>query len=100
MATAEKSCPSGPYEKGVVVLATRPYPDHVFLVELAVAPAHQGRGLGRAALSRALATAQESGAASVWLVVSNGNVPAIGLYRASGSTPVRRLTSCHWARRP
>ena len=53
---------------------------------LAVAPAHQGRGLGRALLEAALAAARERGARRLTLRVLSTNPGARALYEACGFT--------------
>ncbi|MFE3370719.1 GNAT family N-acetyltransferase [Streptomyces sp. NPDC059173] len=52
--------------------------------DIEVAPAHRGRGVGRALMSRAEEFARERGAGHVWLEVSNINAPAIHAYRRMG----------------
>ncbi|MEU2358349.1 GNAT family N-acetyltransferase [Streptomyces misionensis] len=54
--------------------------------DIAVAPAHRGRGIGRALIGRAVAFARERGAVHIWLEVSNVNAPAIHAYRRLGFT--------------
>ena len=51
---------------------------------IGVAPAFQRRGLGRAALARALQVVAEGGAQRAHLQVVDVNTPAVELYRASG----------------
>ena len=51
---------------------------------LAVAPAHQGRGLGRALVQAALAAARERGARRVTLRVLAPNTAARALYESCG----------------
>lgn len=51
---------------------------------LAVAPSHQGRGLGRAALCQALRTLRRHGAEAATLLVVETNSPAITLYQRNG----------------
>lgn len=51
---------------------------------LAVAPAAQGTGLGRALLQRLLETARRRGATAVLLEVRADNAAALGLYTAAG----------------
>jgi ribosomal protein S18 acetylase RimI-like enzyme len=58
--------------------------DEAELARLVVAPAHRGRGLGRA-LTRALADeAWRRGVAEVWLRVVEDNLPARRAYEAAG----------------
>ncbi len=51
---------------------------------IAVAPAHQGRGLGRALLVAVMAAARDYGAVQMRLEVRAGNSRAITLYRKQG----------------
>ena len=61
-------------------------------MDIAVAPAHQSRGFGRALLTDALKTAKLSGARLMHLEVRIGNVRAKALYESFGfkSDAVRR----------
>lgn len=52
--------------------------------DLAVAPSHRGRGIGRRLLSRAISTLSVAGAARVKLEVRAGNTAAKSLYRSAG----------------
>ncbi|MFH9819803.1 GNAT family N-acetyltransferase [Streptomyces sp. NPDC017230] len=54
--------------------------------DIEVAPAHRGRGVGRALVGRAAELARELGAEHVWLEVTNINAPAIHAYRRMGFT--------------
>ena len=60
------------------------------ILNLAIDPAHRGRGLGREMLEAALDEARERGAARVWLEVRVSNQAAIALYQRSGFTIVAR----------
>jgi len=51
---------------------------------VAIAPAHQGRGVGRALLSRTLGPAWEAGIRTVDLTVTEENRPAVALYERLG----------------
>jgi ribosomal protein S18 acetylase RimI-like enzyme len=64
-----------------VALVTSPGSESAFLTEMAVDPACQGRGLGTALVSRTLLRCREQARSCVYLVVSDGNAPATGLYR-------------------
>ena len=66
--------------------------DESELMDIAVAPAHQSRGFGRALLTDALKTAKLSGARLMHLEVRIGNVRAKALYESFGfkSDAVRR----------
>jgi len=54
------------------------------LYSMAVAPEHQGHGVGRALLAAAEAAALDAGAAIMRLEVHPQNAPAIALYRGAG----------------
>ena len=59
--------------------------------DLAVAPDAQGRGLGRALLTRALARFAAAGVALTKLEVRDTNEAALGLYRDTGFEVMRRV---------
>ena len=54
------------------------------VASLASDPDHRGQGIGRAVLFAFLAEARARGASVVHLEVSEGNAPALALYRAAG----------------
>jgi len=56
------------------------------LLTICVDPDAQGAGLGRAMLDRAIADAQQRGAASMFLEVAADNTTARALYHAAGFT--------------
>ncbi len=56
------------------------------LDELYVAPASRGRGLGRALLEAALATARRAGASRIDLGTSTDDTAALSLYESAGFT--------------
>lgn len=58
--------------------------DEAHLLNLAIAPAQQGQGLGARLLRQAMATARENGAASMLLEVRPSNAQAVKLYRHFG----------------
>lgn len=64
--------------------------DEMHLLNLAVAPAWQGQGLGRELLSRLLGVSRSEGAQQVFLEVRPSNARAIALYRSSGFEVVGR----------
>ena len=65
-----------------------------FLTELYLVPEVRGRGLGRALLAAAEATAEARGTRALHLMVRPENVTALGLYLSSGfREPDRRLLS-------
>ena len=59
-------------------------PDELHILNVAVAPARRGQGLGAALLGSALAEARRCGLARVTLEVRPGNTAALALYRAHG----------------
>ena len=78
------------------IMLVRPGPGQGLVVVVAIAPADQGRGVGRALLTRALASAWEAGIQTVDLTVTEENRPALALYRRSGFSPKRRMTAYVW----
>jgi GNAT superfamily N-acetyltransferase len=65
--------------------AAVPCPGNRFeLAKMAVAPAHQGLGLGRRLGEAVIAFAREAGADSVFLLTNSRLVPAIHLYERLG----------------
>jgi ribosomal protein S18 acetylase RimI-like enzyme len=57
-----------------------------YLEELYVAPSSRRRGLGRALLDRAIATARREGATHMDIAVDEGDEPAVNLYQSLGFT--------------
>jgi len=72
---------------GGMILA-RTIADEAEVLTLAVQPAAQRAGIGRALLSRALATARLHGAVAMFLEVSSTNAAARGLYTGAGFVQV------------
>lgn len=73
--------------EGGMVLA-RVAADEAEILTLAVAPACQRRGVGRALLGAARAGAVARGAASLFLEVAASNLAALALYRSAGFVEV------------
>ncbi|KQB87439.1 ribosomal protein S18-alanine N-acetyltransferase [Corynebacterium lowii] len=67
---------------GLAVLGPREYPE-CEVYTIAVAPSHQGKGVGRALFDQLLHTADRL-RAPVFLEVRTDNAPAIGLYESCG----------------
>ena len=65
-------------------------PGEAHVLNLAVHPQWNNRGLGRALLRRALDQAERLGAESVYLEVRPSNTPAVHLYRSQGFRRVGR----------
>jgi ribosomal protein S18 acetylase RimI-like enzyme len=78
------------------ILFTRPAPTEGFIAEIAVSPAHQGKGLGGAILSGALATAWTQGTREFNLAATADNGPALTLYHRMGFVPKERITAYIW----
>jgi len=78
------------------IMLVRPEPGQGFVVVIAVAPAHQGRGVGRALLAGTLASAWRLGIRTVDLTVTEGNQAAVALYRRLGFSDRRRITAYVW----
>lgn len=74
---------------GGMVLA-RTAADEAEVLTLAVDPDARRRGVGRALLDQALATAWDRGAGSMFLEVAADNAAALALYAAAGFDPIGR----------
>lgn len=61
-------------------------PPEAELLTIAIAPAAQGKGLGRALLAEAMAAARRAGARRIFLEVAADNGAALALYAAAGFT--------------
>lgn len=61
-----------------------PILDELHLLNLAVHPEHQGRGLARAALAHLREQAEQAGLQDIWLEVRASNQRAQAVYRADG----------------
>lgn len=59
-------------------------PPELWINEVAVAPAHQGRGIGRALLDALLAHARALGCRGAWVLTDRPNPPAERLYESAG----------------
>ncbi|MGW1157338.1 GNAT family N-acetyltransferase [Streptomyces sp. NPDC002519] len=80
-------------ESGTVVgcVALLAYPDAVFeLAKMAVAPAAQGRGIGRRLIAAAIDRAQALGGARLFLGTNSKLAPAIHLYEEAGFVRITR----------
>jgi ribosomal protein S18 acetylase RimI-like enzyme len=64
------------------------HPDHarpeVFLNELGVLPAYQGRGIGRALVERLWELARRRGCRGMWVLTDEANAAAQKVYAATG----------------
>jgi ribosomal protein S18 acetylase RimI-like enzyme/uridine phosphorylase len=78
------------------LLFTRSAANQGFAAAMAVAEAHQRKGLGKALLTQALLAAQAQGVEFVELAVTAENTPAVHLYRRFGFTPKQRVTAHIW----
>jgi GNAT superfamily N-acetyltransferase len=65
----------------------------IHLEDLYVAPAHRGRGLGKALLARLAEEAVARGLARVEWAVLDWNEPSIGFYRSLGATSMDGWTT-------
>lgn len=61
------------------------------VLAVAVSPAVQGQGVGRALVETVMVELGRRGVGSARVVAAAGNGPALGLYRACGFEPARRL---------
>jgi ribosomal protein S18 acetylase RimI-like enzyme len=71
---------------GFVTVSFDPWNARLTVLDIGVAPAWRGKGVGRALMDHAVDHARERGAVHVWLEVSNVNVPAVRAYRRMGFT--------------
>ena len=62
-------------------------PPSLFIIEVAVARAHQRRGIAKAMLQLLLAHAHSLGCATAWVGTEQSNTPARHLYTAVGGWP-------------
>lgn len=67
-----------------MVLCSRVAPDVAHITQLCVAPAHRGRGLGRALLYHAAENLRRTGTAAITLTVTESNRQAVSLYEEAG----------------
>jgi ribosomal protein S18 acetylase RimI-like enzyme len=68
---------------GVVVITSLSHSSWE-IKNLAVSPAHQGRGLGKALLRSALDLSKSRGAHEVWIGTGNSSLNQLGLYQRMG----------------
>ncbi len=61
----------------------KPTPE-LFINEVGVSPAHQGRGIGKAVLNELLRAGRTLGCAQAWVLTDHDNGAANGLYRTCG----------------
>ncbi len=80
------------------VLVAEPAPRRSVVLDLAVAPAHRRRGLGRFLLERAVAELARAGGESVRLWVTRENFPARALYAKLDFRPVLTAHIYRWVR--
>jgi aminoglycoside 6'-N-acetyltransferase I len=63
----------------------KPRPE-LWINEIAVAPSHQGRGLGTRLLHAVFAVAREFGCAEAWVLTDRANTAAMRLYASAGNS--------------
>ena len=68
----------------IALVETCPKPDHLYIVNVAVSPDHQGRGLGRVLLAHAEAAARRAGYAQTRLITNALYDANIRLYQSVG----------------
>lgn len=61
----------------------KPHPE-LWINEVAVAPTHQGRGIGKAMMEAVLEVGRELGCGEAWVLTNRRNIPAMRLYAAVG----------------
>jgi ribosomal protein S18 acetylase RimI-like enzyme len=67
-------------------------PPDLWINEVAVAPTHSGRGLGRQIVATLVAHGQSIGCYEAWVLTSPTNEPAKRMYRAAGAVPEEELS--------
>lgn len=83
-----------------VVMVTEASTEDLVVAEVAVAPEHHGRGVGKAIMCRSLSEGALSEARRAWLVVNAANRPAVNLYRRVGFAVDRPVLNCRWIAPP
>lgn len=69
---------------GFAIAEVQGWNRRLVIEEIAVAPAHRGRGIGTTLMRRACAYGRRWGARTAWLETSNVNTPAIRAYQRMG----------------
>ncbi|MEZ6141815.1 MAG: N-acetyltransferase [Zavarzinella sp.] len=82
---------TGPTGACAVVQGIKDSPDSGYIMNLAVCPDHQNRGLGRKCLELALNGFKQAGITRVTLEATTGNVAAMRLYESLGFTTLSTL---------
>jgi len=59
-------------------------PPELFINEVGVSPAHQGKGVGKAIMKELLQLGQSLGCVNAWVLTDRSNAPANGLYKSAG----------------
>ena len=90
---------SGDTVAGVCALIPSEYPEFdLELAKMAVSPAFQGKGIGKALGKAVIAAARESGASTLFLESSTHLPVALALYRNLGFTEVRSASPSPYRR--
>ncbi|WP_062210560.1 N-acetyltransferase [Streptomyces sp. NBRC 109706] len=85
---------------GMVSGVEMTHPDkgtEMFLYELAVAPAHRRRGVGRGLVEALAGLARERGCHGMWVGVDTDNEPALATYRSAGGSSEGPCTVVSWS---
>ncbi len=59
-------------------------PPELFINEVGVSPAHQGKGVGKAVMNELLQLGHELGCVNAWVLTDRSNAAANGLYKSAG----------------
>ena len=59
-------------------------PPELWINEVGVAPAHQGKGVGKAIMNELLRMGKQLGCATAWVLTDKNNTAANGLYKSVG----------------
>lgn len=69
----------------------------MFLYELAVAPEHRRRGVGRALVEALAGLARERGCYGMWVATEADNAAALATYASAGADPPEAAVILSWA---
>ena len=88
-------------DKGIAIAQIRAMVQHqpdappvLYIDNLAVTEAHQGKGIARRLVQVALEWGAQMGCDGAWVATELDNHPALGLYRAYESAPMEAVAYC------
>lgn len=80
---------------GYVAASEQLFPNNLFLTELFINPAYNGKGLGTELVNKVIDSAKSSGLQGVITQTEHENIPAQKLYEKLGFKPIRNPNSQH-----